>query len=90
MTYSSNPSQSSTESAAFAACQTPCLTPRALAAYLGVQVGTLAKWRCTGEGPEFFFAGRHVRYTPTAVQIWVAARSQRSTTNTPSRRDAAA
>ena len=90
MTPVSHLTQSSGDVAAFAACQSPCLTPAALARYLDVKVGTLAKWRCTGEGPVFFCAGRHVRYTPAAVQAWVTERSQRSTTDTSSRRDAAA
>ena len=89
MTHAAQPSQRSPDVIAFTACQTPCLTPRTLATYLDLGVGTLAKWRCTGEGPEFFLAGRHIRYRPTAVQAWVTARSQRSTSDTPSRRDPA-
>lgn len=36
-------------------------TPEA-AAYLGLAISTLNKWRCYGEGPQFVKLGRAVRY----------------------------
>ena len=32
------------------------------AAYLGLAVSTLNKWRCYGEGPKYLKLGRAVRY----------------------------
>ncbi|MBL7495145.1 helix-turn-helix domain-containing protein [Frankia sp. CNm7] len=45
-----------------------------LAGYLGVPVGTIYKWRATGEGPRGFRVGRYVRYREADVQAWLAAR----------------
>jgi hypothetical protein len=39
--------------------------------YLGVPVATLHYWRHLGEGPRAFKVGRHLRYDPAAVQVWL-------------------
>jgi Helix-turn-helix domain len=41
-----------------------------VAAYLGVPVKTLHKWRYIREGPPTFKVGRHPRYDPDAVRRW--------------------
>jgi len=45
-----------------------------LARYLGVPVGTVYKWRSTGEGPTGFRIGRYVRYKEQDVAAWLATR----------------
>jgi hypothetical protein len=42
-----------------------------VAAYLGVPVKTLHKWRYIREGPPTFKVGRHLRYDPDAVRRWL-------------------
>lgn len=48
------------------------LSPRELAAYLGLPVATLYQYRYRGEGPPGYKIGRHVRYRWTDVQAWLA------------------
>ncbi|MER2250003.1 helix-turn-helix domain-containing protein [Methylobacterium sp. NI91] len=55
-------------------------TPEA-AQELGVSPNHLEKLRVTGGGPEFIKLGRSVRYEPTALQAYVAARRRRSTSD---------
>jgi len=45
-----------------------------LARFLGVPVGTIYKWRSTGEGPPGFRVGRYVRFREVDVQAWLATR----------------
>jgi hypothetical protein len=60
-------------------------SPQETAAFLGVPVATLQKWRHLRVGPHAFKVGRHVRYDPTVVRRWLldecqldrAARGQR-------------
>jgi len=42
--------------------QRTVLTTTEAAAYLGLAISTLNKWRCYGEGPHFIKLGRAVRY----------------------------
>lgn len=42
--------------------QKALLTTSEAAAYLGLAISTLNKWRCFGEGPQFIKLGRAVRY----------------------------
>ena len=42
--------------------------------YLGIPIGTLYQWRCTGGGPRGCRVGRFVRYRPDDVKAWVAQR----------------
>lgn len=50
------------------------LSPKELAAYLGVSVQTVYAWRCRGGGPPCYHLGRHVRYRLADVEEWLASR----------------
>ena len=43
------------------------------AAYLGLAVSTLNKWRCIGGGPEFLKLGKAVRYRVADLDGWIAS-----------------
>ena len=45
-----------------------------VAAYLGVPVATLYRWRYLGRGPNAYRVGRHLRYHPDEVARWATAR----------------
>lgn len=45
-------------------------TPRDVAVFLGVPVGTVYQWRYLGIGPKGARVGRHVRYLPEDVIAW--------------------
>lgn len=45
------------------------------AAYLGVPVQTLYRWRYLNVGPKAYRVGRHLRYLPEQVRAWVVAGS---------------
>lgn len=49
------------------------LTPEDLANMWQVSPGTIANWRTNKRGPEFVRIGGLVRYSPEAVQTWLAA-----------------
>jgi excisionase family DNA binding protein len=53
-------------------------TPETLADYLEVPVKTVYRWNHTGTGPAFSRVGRHVRYSPAAVEAWLKARENRA------------
>jgi hypothetical protein len=44
-----------------------------VSAFLGVPVGTLYQWRYLRVGPPAYRVGRHIRYDPAAVRIWLDA-----------------
>ncbi len=48
------------------------LSPRELAAYLGLPVATLYQYRYRGEGPPGYKIGGHGRYRWSDVQAWLA------------------
>ncbi|MEU9504472.1 helix-turn-helix domain-containing protein [Streptomyces sp. NPDC048196] len=48
------------------------LTPVDLADLLGVPVETVYQWRRKHTGPRGFRVGRHLRYDPEDVRVWVA------------------
>jgi excisionase family DNA binding protein len=50
------------------------LTTRELAAYLGVPVQTVYRWRACGTAPEAIKVGRHMRYRLSSVNAWLNAR----------------
>jgi excisionase family DNA binding protein len=54
------------------------LSVEQLAEYLGVPVGTVYRWNHVGTGPKPIHVGRHVRYRPQAVDVWLDARSERT------------
>lgn len=47
------------------------LSPKELAAYLGVPVATIYRWRSLGEGPVGCRVGRHVRYRREDIEAWL-------------------
>ncbi|MCL1112542.1 helix-turn-helix domain-containing protein [Shewanella basaltis] len=48
------------------------LTPAEVARYLGVTIGTLSVWRCTGRYPlNFIKVGRRVMYRQSDVENFV-------------------
>jgi predicted DNA-binding transcriptional regulator AlpA len=51
------------------------------AAYLGLSVKTLQKWRLTGQGPEFIKQGRCVRYALQALEAWLDRCRRKSTSD---------
>jgi hypothetical protein len=56
------------------------MPPAAAAEYLGgIVVGTLAKWRHFGEGPEYVRIGSRIMYERSALDTYIATRRRRST-----------
>jgi len=58
--------------------RTAYTTPEA-AAYLGLAVSTLNKWRCYGSGPKFLKLGRSVRYRQSELDHFAETRMLDST-----------
>jgi len=56
------------------------MTVQQAAAYLGLAVSTLNKWRCHGGGPVFLKMGRAVRYSQDGLNKYIET-SQRETTS---------
>jgi excisionase family DNA binding protein len=54
---------------------TTLLTPSELAAQLGVPVRTLGQWRYFGRGPAYVVCGRHIRYRPDDVDVWLESQT---------------
>jgi len=48
----------------------PLATPTEVALYLRRTVGTLANWRCRGEGPRYVKAGARVAYRWQDIEAW--------------------
>ena len=51
------------------------LGPEEVAAFLGVPLRTIYRWRSRHEGPRGYRVGRHVRYRFDDVERWLADRS---------------
>jgi hypothetical protein len=49
----------------------PLWSIRDVSAFLGVPVGTLYQWRYVRIGPPAYRVGRHLRYDPAKVRIWL-------------------
>jgi len=62
---------------------TTLLTPREVAAQVGVTLGTLVDWRFRRVGPPFIKVGKLVRYPLDALESWLQVRmvSTRPETN---------
>lgn len=56
------------------------LKPKQLAATLGINENTLAKWRLSGVGPKYIKVQRHIRYSEYDVREWLNERKFHSTT----------
>lgn len=50
----------------------PLLSVTDLASFLGVPVGTIYAWRKTGRGPRALRVGRHLRFSQSDVDTWLA------------------
>lgn len=55
------------------------LRAEAAAEYLHCAVSTLAKWRCSGEGPPFTRASRIILYDLRDLDSWLEGRKRLST-----------
>jgi excisionase family DNA binding protein len=51
-------------------------TEREAAREIGVETSTLRKWRAEGTSPEWYRAGRLVRYKKQAVRDWIRKHSR--------------
>ena len=54
------------------------MSPKELAAWLGVPVGTIYRWNSDGCGPRRVTVGRHTRYAEADVNAWLATRTVES------------
>ncbi|MFD9431512.1 helix-turn-helix domain-containing protein [Streptomyces sp. NPDC060002] len=54
------------------------LTPADLADLLGVPVETVYQWRRKQTGPRGFRVGRHLRFDPEDVRVWVESQMERA------------
>ncbi|MFE5682682.1 helix-turn-helix domain-containing protein [Streptomyces sp. NPDC056512] len=52
------------------------LTPVDLADLLGVPVETVYQWRRKHTGPRGFRVGRHLRFDPEDVRVWVKSQME--------------
>lgn len=50
----------------------PLLDISELASYLGVPVSTIYDWRTRGQGPRAHRFGKHLKFTLSDVQSWIA------------------
>lgn len=55
------------------------VAPADLAEQLSVTIGQLAQMRYLGTGPEYVKVGTRVRYAPSDVQAWLAAKRRSRT-----------
>jgi excisionase family DNA binding protein len=49
------------------------MTVSEVAAFLQIPEATLYQWRYRGIGPRAFRVGRHLRYRPEDVRVWLEA-----------------
>lgn len=47
------------------------LTPEDLASLLSIPIETVYHWRKRRTGPPGFRIGRHIRYDPATVRVWI-------------------
>jgi predicted DNA-binding transcriptional regulator AlpA len=52
------------------------ITSEELAAYLGVPLATLFRWRTAGTAPRGIRYGRRVMYRPGDIETWLESRSE--------------
>jgi hypothetical protein len=48
-----------------------------VSAFLGIPIATLHQWRYLGTGPDAYRVGKHLRYSPVAVQAWLESECRR-------------
>lgn len=67
---------STTQSVLAGGAAQPVLTPKDLAAQLGVSTDTLKNWRAARTGPRWFRMGpRLIRYSAAEVDAWMASQA---------------
>jgi Helix-turn-helix domain len=49
----------------------PLWTVRDVSEFLRIPVSTLHQWRYEGRGPDAYRIGKHLRYDPAAVRVWL-------------------
>jgi hypothetical protein len=54
------------------------LTAAQAAELINKPVSTLKDWRFKGKGPDYFYAGRHVRYWPADIRRWAKTQQRRT------------
>ncbi|THA98983.1 DNA-binding protein [Streptomyces sp. LRa12] len=54
------------------------LSPVDLADLLGIPVETVYQWRRKQTGPRGFRVGRHLRFDPEDVRVWVESQMERA------------
>ena len=57
------------------------MTVEQAAAYLGLAVSTLNKWRCHGGGPVFIKMGRAIRYSQDSLNKFIETSQCESTSD---------
>lgn len=57
------------------AAQPPLMTIEEVADFLRLPVRTLYYWRQSGDGPQPYKAGRHLRYKRSEVEAWLDAQA---------------
>lgn len=67
------------------AAKEPMLMAKDAAHYMGLAPQTLAKMRFSGDSPPFYKLGRRVLYKRGELDLWVASRRRRSTSDTGER-----
>jgi predicted DNA-binding transcriptional regulator AlpA len=53
------------------------LSPQDLADLCQVPVATVYRWNHCGHGPLLLHIGRHVRYRPSDVELWLGNRERK-------------
>ena len=51
-------------------------TPEKVSSILGLEIGTLAKWRSEGVGPAYIKVGSRVRYSDVDLEAWLVQRRE--------------
>jgi predicted DNA-binding transcriptional regulator AlpA len=59
----------------------PLLTTRAAAELLCLDQRTLERFRIAGTGPRFVKMGKSIRYRPSDLETWLAAKTHSSTSS---------
>jgi DNA-binding transcriptional MerR regulator len=54
----------------------PLLSQQRVAELLGVEIETLARWRRTGVGPQFYRIANRVRYRVSDLEKWIKQQKQ--------------
>ena len=73
------PLQSNLKSAREPNCFDRLLTPTEAANFLRLSLSWLAKGRMRGDGPPYIKLGRSIRYSETALRLWMRAHQRLST-----------